>query len=40
MNREDWTLLVLAAAEGEFLTPAQLQKVSVSAQQAKQAGHL
>lgn len=26
MNREDWTLLVLAAAEGEFLTPAQLQK--------------
>lgn len=36
MNREDWTLLVLAAAEGEFLTPAQLQK-SVFLLGAKQA---
>ena len=36
MNREDWTLLVLAAAEGEFLTPAQLQK-SVFLLSAKQA---
>jgi hypothetical protein len=27
MNRVDWNLLVLAAAEGKFLTPAQFQKI-------------
>jgi len=27
VNREDWTLLAVAAAEGEPLTPVQLQKV-------------
>ena len=26
MDREDWTLVVLAAARGEVLTPVQLQK--------------
>lgn len=26
MNREDWTLLALSAAQGEPLTPVQLQK--------------